>query len=101
MDMKSKFFKKDGELFAGVMREPVYLANGGTCRIAFDANKPAVSAFHLQSSYDHGLGMFIAPVDRSGVLSWWYEAGFSHVDLTFIVFALPAHIGSFRYARQL
>ena len=69
MDMKSKFCKNDGELLAGVMYESIYIANGRTFRTVFDGNKPAVSAFHLQSSYDHGLGMFIAPVDRSGVLS--------------------------------
>ena len=61
----------DGELWGGVMYESIYIVNGRTFRTVFDGNKPAVSAFHLQSSYDHGLGMFIAPVDRSGVLSWW------------------------------
>ena len=69
MDMKSRFCKKDGELLAGVMYEPIYVANGRTCLIDFDSNKPAISAFHLQSSYDHVRGMFNAPVDRSGVLS--------------------------------
>ena len=51
----------DGELWAGVMYESIYIVNGRTFHTVFDGNKPAVSAFHLQSSYDHGLGMFIAP----------------------------------------